>query len=47
MLGHIPAEGDEIEKPGYSLHITRMDRHRIAKVVVQVRSATIASTDGG
>jgi CBS domain containing-hemolysin-like protein len=34
-FGKIPAEGDELSHDGWSFRVTRMDRRRIAKVVVQ------------
>ncbi|HVC25219.1 MAG TPA: hemolysin family protein [Acidimicrobiales bacterium] len=45
-LGHIPAEGEVVERDGWGYRITRMDRRRVAKVVVEARSATIR-TGGG
>jgi len=50
-LGEIPAEGRVLERPGWTFRIARMDRRRIAKVVLErtsdeeeihhARSATI------
>ncbi|MCU1493924.1 MAG: HlyC/CorC family transporter [Acidimicrobiaceae bacterium] len=45
-FGHIPAEGEELEAGPWSFRVARMDRRRVAKVVVQARSATIAPGDG-
>jgi putative hemolysin len=41
-FGRIPAEGDEIEFQGWGLRVTRMDKRRIAKVVVRAPSASIS-----
>ncbi|MGD0741897.1 MAG: hemolysin family protein [Acidimicrobiales bacterium] len=45
-LGHIPAESETYELDGWIFHVTRMERRRIAKVVVEAPSATIAPGDG-
>lgn len=45
-FGHIPSEGEVLERDGWSYRVTRMDRRRIAKVVVEARSATIVAGDG-
>lgn len=45
-FGHIPEEGELLERDGWTWRVVRMDRRRIAKVVVEARSATIASGDG-
>jgi len=42
-LGHIPTEGEVLERDGWTFRVTRMDRRRIAKVVVEAPSATIAA----
>lgn len=42
-FGRIPEEGDELEFDGWRLRITRMDRRRIAKVVVEAPSARVAA----
>lgn len=44
-LGHIPEESETVDLGGTTFRITRMDRRRIAKVVVEVPSATLASND--
>jgi len=44
-LGHIPTEGEVLERNGWTFRITHMDRRRIAKVVIEAPSATI--TAGG
>jgi CBS domain containing-hemolysin-like protein len=41
-FGRIPAEGDELEFQGWGLRVARMDKRRIAKVVVRAPSATIS-----
>ncbi|HEV2361185.1 MAG TPA: hemolysin family protein [Acidimicrobiales bacterium] len=41
-FGRIPDEGDELEWDGYQLRVERMDKRRIAKVVVRAPSATIS-----
>jgi CBS domain containing-hemolysin-like protein len=41
VLGHIPIEGEEFETAGSRFRVTRMDRRRIAKVVIQTSSATL------
>jgi CBS domain containing-hemolysin-like protein len=45
-FGHIPSEGEVLERDGWSYRVTRMDRRRIAKVVVEARSASIVPGDG-
>jgi putative hemolysin len=45
-FGRIPEEGEELEWRGWSLRVDKMERRRIAKVVVRSPSATIASEDG-
>lgn len=44
-LGHIPKESETYERGGFTFRITRMDRRRIAKVVVETPSATIGHED--
>ena len=44
-LGHIPKESESYEYRGLIFRITRMDRRRIAKVVVESPSATIGRED--
>jgi putative hemolysin len=44
-LGHIPAEQEAIELSGTTFRVTKMDRRRIAKVVVEVPSARLPSND--
>ncbi len=43
VFGRIPEEGDEIEHDGWRLRVTRMDRRRIAKVVVEAPSAKVGT----
>lgn len=43
-LGRIPQEGDEVEFDGWHLQVTRMDRRRIAKVLVKA-PAVISKPD--
>ncbi|MGA8296127.1 MAG: hemolysin family protein [Acidimicrobiales bacterium] len=45
VLGHIPEESESVELDGATYRITRMDRRRIAKVVVEVPSTTLAPND--
>jgi CBS domain containing-hemolysin-like protein len=45
-LGHIPAESETYELDGWTFRVTRMDKRRIAKVVVEAPSATIGPGDG-
>jgi CBS domain containing-hemolysin-like protein len=40
-FGRIPDEGDELEHRAWSFRVDRMDRRRIAKVVVRAPSATL------
>jgi putative hemolysin len=40
-FGRIPAEGDELDYRGWNFRVDRLDRRRIAKVVVRSPSATI------
>jgi putative hemolysin len=42
-FGRIPEEGDVHERGGWRLRITRMDRRRIAKVVVEAPSAKVGA----
>lgn len=44
-FGRIPEEGDELEFAGWLLRVTRMDRRRIAKVLVQAPSAVVIKRD--
>jgi CBS domain containing-hemolysin-like protein len=44
-LGHIPEEQESVELNGMRFRVTRMDRRRIAKVVVEAPSATLSSSD--
>jgi CBS domain containing-hemolysin-like protein len=41
-FGHIPREGEVIERAGWRFEIRRMDRRRIAKVVVESPSTTLS-----
>ena len=45
-FGRIPEEGDELDFSGWTFQVTRMDRRRVAKVVVQAPAATIAGEGG-
>jgi CBS domain containing-hemolysin-like protein len=45
-LGHIPTESETYEHGGWIFRVARMERRRIAKVVVEAPSATIAPGDG-
>lgn len=45
-FGHIPLEGESIERDGWLLRVTRLDRRRIAKVVIEMPSATVAVGSG-
>jgi putative hemolysin len=45
-LGHIPAELETYELDGWTFRVTRMEKRRIAKVVVEAPSATITPGDG-
>lgn len=47
VLGHIPEESESVELDGTKYRVTRMDRRRIAKVVVEMPSATLSSSDAG
>lgn len=42
-FGHIPTEGEVLDFGTWSFRVARMDRRRVAKVVVQARSATIGA----
>jgi putative hemolysin len=43
VLGHLPDEGEKFDHQGWVFTVSRMDRRRIAKVVVETPSATIPS----
>ena len=45
-FGRIPQEADQLEFAGWTLRVTRMDRRRVAKVVVQAPAATMTTQDG-
>ncbi len=45
-FGHIPTEDEALERGGWSFRVARMDRRRIAKVVLEARAATIGGGDG-
>ena len=45
-FGRIPEEGDELEFSGWTFRVTRMDRRRVAKVVVQAPAATMTGQGG-
>jgi CBS domain containing-hemolysin-like protein len=40
-LGHVPEEGENVERDGWRFTVVEMDRRRIAKVVVEAPSANI------
>jgi CBS domain containing-hemolysin-like protein len=44
-LGHIPEERETVEAFGWTFRITKVDRRRIAKVVLESPSATIPVSD--
>ena len=41
-FGHIPVEGERLERDGWELRVAEMDKRRVAKVVVQTLGDTIA-----
>jgi len=45
-FGRIPEEGDQLEFAGWTFRVTRMDRRRVAKVVVQAPAATMTKQGG-
>lgn len=45
-FGRIPSEGDSIERDGWTLRVARMDRRRVAKVVIEAPSATMSDGTG-
>jgi CBS domain containing-hemolysin-like protein len=45
-FGRIPEEEDQLEFAGWTFQVTRMDRRRVAKVVVQAPAATMTKQDG-
>jgi CBS domain containing-hemolysin-like protein len=45
-FGRIPDEGDQLEFAGWTLRISRMDRRRVAKVVMQAPAATMTRQGG-
>jgi CBS domain containing-hemolysin-like protein len=45
-FGRIPEEGDELEFAGWMLRVTRMERRRVAKVLLQAPVATATKRDG-
>jgi CBS domain containing-hemolysin-like protein len=46
-LGRIPVEGDAVEREGWELRVSEMDRRRVAKVVIRKPSTTMdRHTDG-
>jgi putative hemolysin len=45
-FGHIPKEGEVLEREGWRYRVEEMDRRRVAKVVVQLPSATMSARDG-
>jgi CBS domain containing-hemolysin-like protein len=45
-FGRIPEEGDQLDFGGWTLRVTRMDRRRVAKVVMQAPAATMTAQDG-
>jgi putative hemolysin len=46
LFGRIPEEDDELEFAGWTLRVMRMDRRRVAKVVMQSPAATMTTQDG-
>jgi CBS domain containing-hemolysin-like protein len=45
-FGRIPEEGDQLDFGGWTLRVTRMDRRRVAKVVMQAPAATMTKQEG-
>ncbi len=45
-FGHIPEEGEQLEFANWTFRVTKMDRRRIAKVVVQAPAATMTNQAG-
>jgi len=45
-FGRIPEEGEQLEFAGWTLRVTKMDRRRVAKVVVQAPAATMTKQAG-
>jgi CBS domain containing-hemolysin-like protein len=45
-FGRIPEEGNQLDFKGWTFRVTRMDRRRIAKVVVQAPAATMTRQGG-
>ena len=45
-FGRIPEEGDQLEFAGWTFRVTRMDRRRVAKVVMQAPAATMTRQGG-
>jgi len=45
-FGRIPEEGEQLEFTGWTLRVTKMDRRRVAKVVVQAPAATMTRQAG-
>ncbi len=45
-FGRIPEEGEELEFAGWGFRVTKMDRRRVAKVVVQAPAATMTNQAG-
>jgi len=45
-FGRIPEEGDQLEFAGWTLRVTKMERRRVAKVVMQSPAATMTTQDG-
>jgi CBS domain containing-hemolysin-like protein len=45
-FGRIPEEGDQYEFAGWTFRVTRMDRRRVAKVLVQAPAATMTGKGG-
>lgn len=45
-FGRIPEEGDELDWRGWGFRVDKMDRRRIAKVVLRAPSATMTAEDG-
>jgi CBS domain containing-hemolysin-like protein len=45
-FGRIPEEGDQLEFAGWTLRISKMDRRRVAKVVMRAPAATMTRQGG-
>ena len=45
-LGHVPTEGEVLEVDGWRFRVLKMDRHRIAQIVVEAPTANIEPVNG-